>query len=155
MKKSVMRRFAGFLIIAAMASLSPKPLAAEEAAKPAEESAKEKPAASAEAKDCLFYEPGVVVLKGQLHRAVSLWMLELRDPVCIDKREDDKMNFYPAADEVKNIFFWPRRGDLPDKYKEFLDKDVVVTGTLHHKNTGSNKGQIMMMVSHIETAKKD
>jgi len=109
---------------------------------------------SATAKNCLFYEPGVVTVKGQLHRGVSTWMLELEKPVCIEGHEGDKTgSIYPTMDEVKTIIFWSRKDESADKYMEYLNKDVVVSGTLHHKSSDSGVGQIMIMVSDIAIAK--
>lgn len=128
------RLFLLLLAVAAAASLSSKP-------------------AVATMKGCLLYEPGSVTLKGQLHHGGSTWTLELPKPICIEGRENDKMGYYPTMDEVKTIIFWTRKSDSPDTYKEFADKEVVVTGTLHHKSATSGYGETEMMVAQIDIAK--
>ena len=122
---------------------------AEDEAKPAEAP---KPA-DTEQKHCLLYEPGVVMLKGRLTHPVANWILELNNPACINGR-DGQEKLYPSQEEVKKVFFQPRMNEQPDKYNEFTNKDVIVSGTLYHANVGVNAGDIMMMVSNIDLVKE-
>jgi hypothetical protein len=142
-----MPRFFVFLLVIFMAL----PAFAEESAKtPPPPAPKVSPLAD---KNCLVYEPGVVTLKGKLHHGGVVWLLELDEPTCVLGRENDKAGLYPDVETLEQVELWHAPNQSGDEYLPLVDREVAVTGTLHHKTFG-HTGRVMIQVSRVQTVEE-
>jgi hypothetical protein len=118
---------------------------------------------------CLGYEPAVVKLTGTLTRETfpgppnyesvrdgdkpeTYLILNLAHPVCVDADKTDT-GLNPAQKDIRRVqlVFTGTTGDA--KYKDFVSKEVVATGTLFAAQTGHHHTPVLLTVKNLARIK--
>lgn len=112
---------------------------------------------------CLEYEPMEIKLTGVIKKVVFpgrpnymsikdgdepevYWVLYLNEPVCV---KGDPSNILNAEGE-SNVISLQLLIDNYDKYRQLLERKVVVRGKLMHSFTGHHHTRVMMMVTDMK-----
>ena len=123
----------------------------------------------ARAEECLSYEPVKVRLIGTIvektfpgppefesiekgDRPEAHWILKLIRPVCVngDPKSELNVETEKKVNAVQLIIY----GD-EGRYKHFLSRKVIATGTLFHAHTGHHYTKVLMEVISIRLGKDE
>lgn len=124
---------------------------------------------SARAAQCLSYEPAKVNITGMIVRKIfpgppeyssieegdmpeQFWVLKPTKPICVNGDPSDIVN----SEAEKNVTGLHLVLDARQyaKYKGYVSKQVVVSGTLFHAHTGHHRTRVLLEVSEIRLLKK-
>jgi hypothetical protein len=117
---------------------------------------------------CLLYEPSVVTLKGTLIRKTfpgppnyesvrkgdrpeTYWLVELADPVCVDKDPKDP-DLGPAHNDIRivQLVVEPK---LYKSHASLIGRHVVATGTLFGAISGHHHTPVLLSVRTLAGAR--
>jgi hypothetical protein len=118
---------------------------------------------------CLSYESTVVKLTGTLTRETFpgppnyesvrkgdkpeiYWILNVARPICVDAIHTDSGSS-PAKEDIRRVQLVFTDSLAYKKYKEFLSKEVVATGTLFAAETGHHHTAVLLTVENLARAK--
>ena len=115
--------------------------------------------------DCLSYEPAAVTLKGKISRETfagrpnyesikegdepeTYWILHLSKSICVNGDESMPNGENPEK-KVSDIQLGLDEEQYA-RYKDLLDKEVIVIGSLSHAITGHHHTNVLLKVAEIK-----